>query len=81
MESLTPKRKGTGLDMRTFTGRSGRTYLVFRTSAGSYHVYAEVEAKEAARDCGSAEGANTRSEWKELWDEHSPALAAGTPSE
>ena len=65
---LTPKRKGTGLEMKTFVGHSGTTYLVYRTAPGSYHVFAEVEAKEAARDCGSTEGGNTRTEWSELWE-------------
>ena len=67
MTQLTPKRKGAGLEIKTFVGRSGTTYLVMRTGPGSYHVFAEVEAKKAARDCGAAEGANTRAEWKELW--------------
>jgi hypothetical protein len=53
--------------MRTFTGRSGATYLVFKTGSGSYHVLAEVEAKDAARDCGAEEGSNTRTEWGKLW--------------
>ena len=48
MAQLTTKRKGTGLEMRTRIGQSGCTYLIFRTGPGSYHVFAEVEAKEAA---------------------------------
>ena len=49
------KRKGLSLDMRTFQGESGKTYLVFRenkSTFNSYHVFQEVEAKEAANDCG-----------------------------
>jgi hypothetical protein len=65
---VTLKRKGMGLPMKTFVGSSGATYLVIRTVEGSYHAFVEVEAKEAARDCGSTEGANTRSEWNELWE-------------
>jgi hypothetical protein len=62
---LTPKRRG--VETKTFVGNSGMAYVVFRTS-GSYHVLAEVEPKEAARDCGAREGRNTRSQWKALWD-------------
>ena len=64
---LTPKRRGVGLETKTFVGNSGTSYLVFRTS-GSYHVLTEVEAKEAARDCGAREGHSTKSGWKALWD-------------
>jgi hypothetical protein len=52
-----------------FTGRSGNNYLVFRTAPGSFHVFAEVEAKEAARDCGSLHGGNTRAQWKQIWEQ------------
>jgi len=64
---LTPKRRGAGLETRTFFGNSGASYLVFRTS-GSYHVLTEVDAKEAARDCGARKGGSTRAQWKALWD-------------
>lgn len=63
---LTPKPKGRGLEMRTFTGSSGKTYLVLKTLDGGFHVFAEVEAKEAANDCGAARG-STRQEWGQLW--------------
>jgi hypothetical protein len=69
MKKLTTKRSGLGLDMKTFVGESGKTYLVFRSTSGSYHVYAEVEAKDAAEDCGG-KGANTRTKWKSVWDAH-----------
>jgi hypothetical protein len=61
------KKSGVGLDMRTFRGQEGR-YLVFRTPAGSFHVFKEVEAKEAARNCGAKVEANTREMWKQVWD-------------
>jgi hypothetical protein len=67
MKRLTPKRAGFGLEAKTFTGKSGRTYIVFRSANGSFHAFAEVEAKEAARDCGAAPGHNTRSEWESRW--------------
>ena len=51
--SLKPKKKGLGLEMRTFKDKSGTTYLVFRSRNGSFHVFQEVEAKEAARKCGA----------------------------
>jgi hypothetical protein len=47
------KRRGAGLEFRTFNGRSGQVYTVLRTLDGSYHVLVEVEAKQAAHDCGA----------------------------
>ncbi len=61
------KREGLGLEMKTFSGKDGNSYLVFRTSAGSFHVFMEVEAKEAARQCGATEEKNTRGMWAALW--------------
>jgi hypothetical protein len=61
------KRKGQGLQMKTFTGRSGKSYLVFRTLKGSYHTFVEIDAKKAAVDCGG-KGPNTRAVWKSVWD-------------
>ena len=65
------KRKGLGLEMRTFSGISGTSYLVFRTRAGSFHVFEEVEAKEAAQDCGAQRENNTRFMWNKLWKKSS----------
>ena len=39
------KKRGLGLEVRTVEGQDGRSYLVFRTARGTYHVFAEVEAK------------------------------------
>lgn len=66
---LKPKRQGAGLgmEMRSFKGKDGNAYLVFRTEDGAYHTFVEVEAKQAARECGAEEGANTQSMWKSLW--------------
>jgi hypothetical protein len=61
------KRKGVGLEMRTFQGRDGRSYLVFRTPSGSYHTFVETEAKQAARQCGTQTEGNTREMWSSLW--------------
>ena len=68
MAELTTKRRGTGLEMRTRKGQSGCTYLILKTGKGSYHVFAEVEAKEAAIDCGASPIGNTRSQWRALWE-------------
>jgi len=51
--------------------------LVFRTLEGSFHAFVEVEAKEAARDCGVAEGANTRTMWESIWNQPGDATEAG----
>lgn len=66
--TVKPKKRGARLEMRTFDGKDGESYLVFRTSSGAYHTFAEVEATEAARTCGAkGEGKNTRALWSELW--------------
>lgn len=64
---IRPKLRGFGLDVRIFKGKSKRAYLVFRTGGGAYHTFLEVEAKQAARDCGAA-GGHTRQMWGKLWD-------------
>ena len=67
---LKPNRQGKGLEMRTFEGKDGRSYLVFRTPRGSYHTFVEVEAKEAARDCGYPEPkGHTNEMWDTLWEQ------------
>lgn len=62
------KRRGLGLNVKTFTGRDGRSYLVFRTPAGSFHTFVEIEAKQAARECGAKAERNTRAMWRSIWD-------------
>lgn len=64
------KRKGSELQAKTFDGTDGKTYMVFRSLSGSYHAFVEVEAKEAARNCGAMgrSNANTRKLWSELWE-------------
>jgi hypothetical protein len=64
------KRRGSELQAKTFYGEDGKSYLVFRTLNGSYHAFAEVEAKETARKCGAIGKANatTRDLWSQLWE-------------
>ena len=62
-----PKKHGFGLELKTFQGKDGESYLVLRTKDGAYHVFLEVEAKQAARDCGGSKEGNTRQMWGELW--------------
>jgi len=54
------------LEMKTIRGDKG-TYL-FLKAGKSYHVFVEVDAKEAAIDWGAAEGQNTRQSCKEVWN-------------
>jgi hypothetical protein len=61
------KRRGLGLEIRSFQGNDG-SYIVFKTPKGSYHAFKEVEAKQAARQCGAAPAGNTRQMWASLWD-------------
>ena len=65
-KTIKPKRKGAGLEARTFKGNSGQTYLIFKTLSGGFHAFVETEAKEAARDCGAPLGP-TRRRWESLW--------------
>jgi len=62
------------MGLMTITGRRGATYLVLRGYDGDYHIFAEVQAKEAAIDCGEEEGPtdNTRIMWDRLWQRHAP---------
>ena len=76
----TPKRRGKELGVRTFSGKSGNTYIVFRSLDGSYHAFVEVEAKKAARDCGASPGSNTRTEWQSIWDEPDDAANGDEPA-
>jgi hypothetical protein len=70
--ALKPKKKGVGLEVKTFPGQDGNTYLVYRTPRGAYHVFLEVEAKEAARQCGAQDDGkhNTVTLWEKLWEKN-----------
>jgi hypothetical protein len=61
------KKKGFGLEMKTFRGDDGISYLVFRTREGAFNVFVEVEAKEAARRCGATREGNSRQMWGAVW--------------
>jgi hypothetical protein len=61
------KRKGAGIEMRTYRGKDGRTYLVFRTEGGAFHTFVETEAKQATRECGTRVIGTTRQMWSALW--------------
>jgi hypothetical protein len=65
---LEEKRAGTDRGMKVFAGRDGKRYRVFGTLDGSFHAFVEVEAKQAARDYGADELANTRLMSGSLWD-------------
>jgi len=68
MKKFTAKRQDYRLDVKTFAGKRGHAYIVFRARDGSFHVFVETEAKAAARDCGVKSG-NTRQRWERLWKE------------
>jgi hypothetical protein len=64
--------KRAGIAFKTFTTAEGKNLLVFRTSSGEFHVFKEVEAKEAAKECGAdltrlGFENNTRELWDYLW--------------
>jgi hypothetical protein len=60
------KASGLGIEMRTFTGKSGTKYLTFKTPRGSYHAFSEVIARDAAADCGSDQGTSNQ-RWAKLF--------------
>lgn len=60
------KRSDFAVEMKTIKGKES-TYLVMKFKR-SYHVFTEVEAKEAARDCDNKfTRGNVRDMWDELW--------------
>jgi hypothetical protein len=65
--AVKPKRRGFGLELKSFRGKDGTSYIVFRTASGSFHVFQEVEAEESARQCGGPAKGNTRKMWADLW--------------
>jgi hypothetical protein len=60
------KRDGFGLEVKSITG-GGRTYLFFRTKRDEYHAFVEVEAKQAARDCGAKKEGHTKLMCGQVW--------------
>ena len=62
------KAEGKGLDFKVFSSADGTQYMVFRGLDGSFHTFVEVEAKEAARECGATKEGNTRHMWESLWE-------------
>lgn len=67
--TIKTKRSGLGFEMKTFDGKDGNSYLVFHTREGSFHVFMEVEAKQAARECGAKDDKNTRQMWESIWNQ------------
>ena len=64
---LKPKRRHRALEVKTFDGKDGASYVVFHTSSGSFHTFREAEAKEAARQCGATKAGTTRQMWESIW--------------
>jgi hypothetical protein len=62
-----PKSLGPGLEIKTFRGRSGVCYLVFRTHDGTFHVFQDVDPQEACRDCAQETETDDRQGWEILW--------------
>jgi len=62
------KRSDFAVEMRTFTGKKTNvTYLVMKNKR-AYHVFSEIEAKDAARDCNpSRQKGNVVKMWDEIW--------------
>ena len=69
MAKVTPKVSDAETGMRIFQGKSGRMYLVLKERGRTvFHVFTEVQATEAAADCGADISAgNTQTIWNKLW--------------
>jgi hypothetical protein len=60
------KRSDFAVEMKTFKGNES-TYLVMKVN-GAYHVFTEVQAKDAARDCDpTMTKGNVRRMWDRIW--------------
>jgi hypothetical protein len=69
MQKVTVKRSDVRLEIKTFSGRKC-DYLVITAGDGKYHVFAEVQAKETATDCGcklDPRRSTPATMWKERW--------------
>jgi hypothetical protein len=64
---MQPKRRGFQLESRTFQTPDKRVILVFKTPKGSYHVFYETEAKEAAKELNPKAEGKTRAMWDKIW--------------
>ena len=69
MREVKTKNPAFALQTRTFQGKSGSSYLVFRTPKGQFHVFVETAARPAAQDCGSqSRSCNPNVHWQAVWD-------------
>ena len=69
MATFKTKKEPYRVQIKTFKGGKGN-YLVMTAGDGKYHVFVEVEAKEAATDCGcklDPRKSNPTKMWNELW--------------
>jgi hypothetical protein len=69
MAKLTVKRSDVRVEIKTFSGKKCN-YLVITAGDGKFHVFAEVQAKEAAIDCGcklNPRSNNPTTMWRERW--------------
>jgi hypothetical protein len=68
------RSRATGMIPKVFVKHAGdrRPCLVFFCEDGSFHVFSEIQAKQAAIDCGldeaEAKRLNTQQGWRKLWD-------------
>ena len=68
-QTVRARTKRFALEARTFMGKSGTSYLVFRTPDGGFHVFVETVAVDAATDCGAKQSGTPRDRWRSVWEE------------
>ncbi len=66
---LKDKREGRERAFKAFVGSDGTRHVSFRSTEGSFYVFAEVEGMQAARECGASALANARQMWESLREE------------
>jgi hypothetical protein len=62
-------KKGGTFSYRQVKDKDGVTYMAIKLDDGSFHIFTEINARQAARDCGiDDEGKlNSRQMWEKLW--------------
>jgi hypothetical protein len=57
-----------GPEIKSVKGKTGASYLIFRTHDGRFHVFRRIDAREAALDCGAGAASNGQEMLEEIWE-------------
>lgn len=56
------------LEVKTCQDESGENYMAVWNHNDEFHVFSEVQGKEAAKDCGAPREEHSQFGWKQIWD-------------